>query len=674
MKLIHCFLLLFLPLFLIFPPTVCENAELKTLIDIKTSVDPHHTFLSSWTVNGDPCSGTFEGVACNEFGKVANISLQGKGLDGVLPAAIGELKSLSGLYLHFNRLSGEIPKEIAGLTQLTDLYLDVNYFSGSIPEQIGNMSNLQVLQLCYNKLSGNVPTQIGSLKKLNVLALQYNQLTGAIPASLGDLDMLTRLDLSFNRLFGPIPVKLAEAPLLRILDVRNNTLSGNVPAALHRLSDEFQYENNPGLCGVGFVSLRVCSDSDNQSKNKPEAFTPSSSGFARKDLPESANLPSNCSGSQCSKSSKSSHAGIICGVVAIALITVIGLSMFSMYRRRKQKIGTNLDITDGRLSTDQAKDVHRRSAAPLISLEYSNGWDPLGKGSQELFENYMFNLEDVESATQHFSEVNFLGRSNYSAVYKGVLRDGSIVAIKRIAKTGCKTDEAEFLKGLKILTSLQHGNLVRLRGFCCSKGRGECFLIYDFVPNGNLLQYLDLKDGTDKVLNWSTRVSIIKGIAKGVDYIHTPQGSKPALVHQNISAEKVLIDWRLTPLLVGSCLYKLLADDIVFSMLKASAAMGYLAPEYTTTGKFTDKSDVYAFGIILFQILSGKTRIDQSIRQGAESGRFEEFIDANLHGKYSESEATELGKIALLCTHELPHQRPSINTVRQELSLLDDSS
>lgn len=671
MKLSHHLILLLLPLLLIFPPTICENAELKTLIDIKTSLDPQNTYLSSWTVNGDPCGGTFEGVACNEHGKVANISLQGKGLDGVLPSAIGDLKSLSGLYLHFNRLSGEIPKEIAGLSQLTDLYLDVNYFSGSIPEEIGNMSNLQVLQLCYNKLSGNVPTQIGSLKNLNVLALQYNQLTGAIPASLGDLDSLTRLDLSFNRFFGPIPVKLAEVPLLRILDVRNNTLSGNVPAALHRLSDEFQYENNPGLCGVGFASLRVCSDSGNQSKNKPEAFTPV--GYGRKDLPESADLPSNCSQTQCLNPSKHSHAGLISGVVVIALITVIGLSMFSWYRRRKQKIGSNLDTTDGRLSTDQVKDVYSRSAAPLISLEYSNGWDPLGKGSQELFENYMFNMEDVESATQHFSEVNFLGRSNYSAVYKGVLRDGSIVAIKRIAKTSCKTDEAEFLKGLKILTSLQHGNLVRLRGFCCSKGRGECFLIYDFVPNGNLLQYLDLKDGSDKVLNWSTRVSIIKGIAKGIDYIHTPQGSKPALVHQNISAEKVLIDWRLNPQLVGSCLDKLLADDIVFSMLKASAAMGYLAPEYTTTGKFTDKSDVYAFGKVLLQILSGKTKIDLSIHQGAESGRIDDFIDANLHGKYSESEAIELGKIASLCTHELPHQRPSINTVRQELSLLDDS-
>lgn len=609
------------------------------------------------------------GVACNELGQVANISLQGKGLDGFIPSAIGGLKSLSGLYLHFNRLSGEIPKEIAGLTQLTDLYLNVNNLSGRIPQEIGNMSSLQVLQLCYNQFSGNLPPQLGSLKNLNVLALQYNHLTGAIPASLGDLNMLTRLDLSFNRFFGPIPVKVAEAPSMRILDVRNNTLSGNVPSALHRMNDGFQYENNPGLCGVGFTSLRVCTDFNSQNHSKPEPFTP-----GRKDIPESANLQSNCSETQCLNRHKGSHAGIISGVVVIALVSLLGLSMFSWYRRRKQKIGGNTDTTDSRLKTDQANEVCGRSVSPLYSLEYSNGWDPLSKGSREVLENFMFNLEDIQSATQHFSEVNFLGRSSYSAVYKGVLRDGSIVAIKRIAKTSCKSDECEFLKGLKILTSLQHGNLVRFRGFCCSKGKGECFLVYDFVPNGNLLQYLDLEDGDEKVLQWSTRVSIIKGIAKGIDYLHTPQGSKPELVHQNLSAEKVLIDWCLNPLLLGSGLHNLLADDIVFSMLKASAAMGYLAPEYTTTGKFTDKSDIYAFGILVFQILSGKTRIDPSNHQGADLERFEDFMDANLDGKYSEYEATKLGKIALLCTHELPHQRPTINEVRQELSLLGDSS
>lgn len=114
-------------------------------MEIKASLDPENKHLSSWTADGDPCGGAFEGVACNEHRKVANISLQGKGLAGKVSPAVAELKCLSGLYLHYNFLSGEIPKEIANLTELNDLYLNVNNFTGTIPPQIGSMASLQGL-------------------------------------------------------------------------------------------------------------------------------------------------------------------------------------------------------------------------------------------------------------------------------------------------------------------------------------------------------------------------------------------------------------------------------------------------------------------------------------------------------------------------------------------------
>ncbi|KAJ8565460.1 hypothetical protein K7X08_008036 [Anisodus acutangulus] len=642
---------------------------------IKASLDPKSLILSSWSANStDPCNGSFEGIACSEFGQVVNISLQGKELTGKIPPEIGQLQSLSGLYLHFNKLHGVVPKEIANLIQLSDLYLNVNNLSGVIPPEVGNMSNLQVLQLCYNQLTGSIPNQLGGLKNLNVLALQVNQLTGAIPASLGDLEMLTRLDLSFNYLFGSIPVKLADAPKLQVLDIRNNTLSGNVPLALKRLNEGFQYGNNPNLCGIDFSSLKRCTVSS-LNQNRPEPFGPGSNRLPKKDIPESANVQA----IQKNQSRKSQTA-VVVGVIALFVaVAVTGLFTFSWYHRQKQKIGGTLS-SDRRLSTDEVKEVTRRSASPLISLEYSNGWDPLGKGrggsafSQEVFESFMFNLDEVESATQYFSEANLLGKSNFTAVYKGTLRDGSFVAIKCISKTSCKSDETEFLKGLKLLTSLKHENLLRLRGFCCSKGRGECFLIYDFVPNGNLLQYLDVKDGKGKVLDWPTRLSIIKGIARGSHYLQENKGGKPALVHRNISAEKVLVDQHYNPLLSDSGLHKLLADDIVFSTLKESAAMGYLAPEYTTTGRFTEKSDLYAFGMIIFQILSGRRRITQSNRQAAEMGRFEDFVDPNLCGNFVEAEAVQMAKVALLCTHESPNQRPNIEIVMQELNDLPPAS
>uniref|UniRef100_A0A5B7BJI9 Protein kinase domain-containing protein n=1 Tax=Davidia involucrata TaxID=16924 RepID=A0A5B7BJI9_DAVIN len=656
------------------PSPVCGNTELGALMDIKASLDPDNTYLTSWTVSGDPCDGSFEGVACNEKGQVANISLQGKGLSGKLSPAVAGLKHLTGLYLHYNTLCGEIPREISNLTELSDLYLNVNNISGNIPPELGNMASLQVLQLCYNQFTGSIPTQLGSLKKLSVLALQSNQLTGAIPASLGDLGMLMRLDLSFNNLFGSIPTRLAGAPLLEVLDVRNNTLSGNVPPAMKKLVGGFQYENNLGLCGVGFTSLRACSASDHKNLSRPEPYEGGSTGLSTKDIPETANLKLNCRQTRCSSSSKAPQASIVVGVILVTLVlSAIGILTIAQYRRRKQKLGSAFDISDSRLSIDQAKEVYRKNGSPLISLEYPNGWDPLaddrsfGGFPQEVLQTFRFNLEEVESATQYFAAKNLLGKSNFSAVYKGILRDGSVVAIKSITKSSCKSEEAEFLKGLNILTSLRHENLVRLRGFCCSRGRGECFLIYEFVPNGSLLRYLDVKEGDGLVLEWSTRVFIINGIAKGIEYLHEGKVNKPALVHQNISAEKVLIDQRFKPLLFDSGLHKLLTDDIVFSALKASAAMGYLAPEYANTGRFTEKSDVYAFGVLVFQILSGKQKLASSIRSAAESCKFLDFVDTNLHGRFSEYEAAKLVKVALMCTHESPEQRPSMQAIIQEL-------
>ncbi|KAE8665538.1 Detected protein of confused Function [Hibiscus syriacus] len=479
-----------------------------------------------------------------------------------------------------------------------------------------------------------------------------------------------RLDLSFNSLFGSIPMKLADAPLLEVLDIRNNSLSGNVPLALKRLNDGFLFQNNFGLCGSGFPSLNPCNATGGINPSIPEAY--GATGLSR-EMPETTNLRL-CEKTKCSKPPKSRKGPIFAGLfVATVVLSATGFFTFKQYRHRKAKLGKLINVSDSCLSTDQAKGVYRKNGSPLASLEYANGWDPLdGRNfnglTQDALKSFRFNLEEVETATQYFSEVNLVGKSNFYATYKGYLRDGSAAVIKRISKMSCKSDDAEFLKGLNVLASLKHDNLVQLRGFCCSKARGECFLVYDFVPNGNLLSYLDVKVGDGMVLDWSTRVSIVKGIAEGIAYLHEYRVNKPALVHQNISAENVLIDQRFNPLLSDSGLNNILTIDIVFGALKASAAMGYLAPEYANTGRFTEKSDVYAFGVVVFQVLSGKQKITSLVHLGAESCcRFQDFIDPNLHGRFFEYEAAKLARIALLCTHDSPIERPSMEEVVQEL-------
>ncbi|KZV40980.1 leucine-rich repeat receptor protein kinase EXS-like [Dorcoceras hygrometricum] len=645
------------------------NAELRALMDIKTSLDPENNYLSSWTSDGDPCSGSFEGVACNEHRKVANISMQGKGLTGKLPPAVAELKCLSGLYLHYNSLTGDIPMEIANLTELTDLYLNVNNFSGIIPPEIGSMASLQVLQLCCNRLIGIIPSEVGLLKKLNVLALERNQLSGRIPASLGNMGMLKRLYLNSNKLSGPIPVELANLPELEVLDVQNNTLSGFVPFSLRRLNEGFHFGDNPGLCGAGFSSLRACSSWDNSNINQVAPFAPVTNKTATESVPQPAIVPLSCNQTHCSKSStKLPQMGIVFGVVVfIVMLLVVAFLWIVWCRRGKQKVGDKSDTSHDRISNNQGTGFYETSPSPLVSLEPHdcNGM------CHEFNQGYKFNLEEVESATQHFSEVNILGKSKFSAVYKGILKDGSIVAVKSISKTSCKTEENGFMKGLSLLNSLKHENLVKLRGFCCSKGRGECFLIYDFVSNGNLSRYLDPEHGRNDILDWPTRVQIINGIAKGVEYLHRNEANKPPIVHQNISVRKVLIDQLMNPLILDSGLLKLLADDVVYSAIKESAALGYMAPEYITTGRFTEKSDVYAFGVIILQVLSGKRKLLSSTRMAAESGKLEEFIDSNLKEEFSETEAAQLTRIALNCTNELPQDRPSME--RLDLQSSSDS-
>ncbi|KAG6418814.1 hypothetical protein SASPL_121019 [Salvia splendens] len=616
--------MLFILLLLLSSSSVCinlvrGNAELRALMEIKASLDPGNKRLSSWTADGDPCGGSFVGVACNEHRKVANISLQGKLLAGKVPAALSELKCLSGLYLHYNSLTGQIPPEIANLTELTDLYLNVNRLTGEIPPQIGSMASLQVVQLCCNNLTGNIPAEMGLLKKLSVLALENNGITGQIPSSLGNLGMLRRLYLNSNRLSGSIPIPLANLVSLQVLDVRNNTLSGVVPLALRHLNEEFRFENNPGLCGSGFPSLRACTawDNANQASTVPAAS-----------IPRSAPLPLNCS--HCSgSSSRLPQIGIVGGAIAVTLaLTVVALLCAVKYRRAKQKVGHKSETSE-----DKSKDqLHKVMSHP----------SPQEYGHEEASPCSKFNLEEVESATHHFSEANLLGRSKFSAGLQGNAQGWS----------GCGDQEHQ-----------------QLKGYCSSKARGECFLIYEFVPGGNLSHYLDGEDD-HSILDWPKRVSIIHGIAKGMEYLHRNEWNKGGIIHQNISVEKVVLDEQMSPLIVDCGLLKLLADDVVYSALKVSAALGYMAPEYISTGRFTEKSDVYAYGVIILQVLSGKTVLSTAMRAAAESGDVGELMDVKLEGKYSESEGAGLIKMALDCTNDDPLSRPTMEWVVRELSSL----
>jgi hypothetical protein len=178
---------------------------------------------------------------------------------------------------------------------------------------------------------------------------------------------------------------------------------------LKRLNGGFQFANNKALCGAEFDTLKLCPSSEPlNDPSKPEPFGPGLTGPRSQQIPQSANLGnSQCpGGSHCSKTTKSSTGTIVIGALVLAVgCTIAGLFTFLWYRRRKQKIGSSLEISDSRLSTDQFKEATRKSSFPLINVEYNTGWD-----LNNLTESHRFNLEEIEFATQYFSEVNLLGK------------------------------------------------------------------------------------------------------------------------------------------------------------------------------------------------------------------------------------------------------------------------
>jgi hypothetical protein len=299
-----------------------------------------------------------------------------------------------------------------------------------------------------------------------------------------------------------------------------------------KLQAGFQYGNNSDLCGAGLPALRPCTPVDLIDPDRPQPF---SAGIAPQVTP---------SGGNGRAPSTRALAAVVVAAVALLAATGVGLFALSWRRWRRQRVagGSPSTISGGRCSTEAAPSAAKASpsarksaSSALASLEYSNAWDPLadargGLGflSQDvLAQSLRISTEEVESATRYFSELNLLGKrgkkaGGLAATYRGTLRDGTSVAVKRLGKTCCRQEEADFLRGLRLLAELRHDNVVALRGFCCSRARGECFLVYDFVPNGSLSQFLDVDADADNagggsgcVLEWSTRISIIKGIAKG---------------------------------------------------------------------------------------------------------------------------------------------------------------
>ncbi|KAJ6801723.1 putative LRR receptor-like serine/threonine-protein kinase isoform X2 [Iris pallida] len=306
-------------------------------------------------------------------------------------------------------------------------------------------------------------------------------------------------------------------------------------------------------------------------------------------------------------------------------------------------------------------------AIPWIYLRRRNSKRSEFKGLE--LQTGHFSLKQVKAATRNFNPANKIGEGGFGPVYKGVLSDGSEIAVKQLSSKSNQGNR-EFVNEIGLISALEHPNLVKLYG-CCIEGN-QLFLIYEYLENNNLARALFGPERSRLNLNWQTRRNICLGIAKGLTYLHEESTLK--IVHRDIKSTNVLLDRDLKAKISDFGLAKLHEEENTHISTRIAGTVGYMAPEYAMRGYLTDKADVYSFGIVMLEIVSGTENSNYRRKEDmmclvdwanilAERGSLLELVDPKLESNYSREEALQMLNLVLLCTNPSPSERPLMSTV-----------
>lgn len=281
----------------------------------------------------------------------------------------------------------------------------------------------------------------------------------------------------------------------------------------------------------------------------------------------------------------------------------------------------------------------------------------------------LFDLSEILHATHNFSKENLLGQGGFGPVYKGQLPDGTEIAVKRLASHSGQ-GFTEFKNEVELIAKLQHSNLVKLMG-CCIKGE-EKLLVYEYLPNKSLDFFIfDVSRTT--LVDWNKRCEIIEGIAQGLLYLH--KHSRLRIIHRDLKASNILLDQDMNPKISDFGLAKIFSsNDTQGSTKKVVGTYGYMAPEYASEGIYSTKSDVFSFGVLLLEILSGKRNSGFHQHEDFlnllgyswhlwEGGRCLELLEASIAEEIHAAEASRYIHIALMCVQEHADDRPTMSNV-----------
>ncbi|KAG5534244.1 hypothetical protein RHGRI_022388 [Rhododendron griersonianum] len=467
----------------------------------------------------------------------------------------------------------------------------------------------------------------------NVIYVSLSALgfSGVLSPKIGALKTLQTLVLQRNAITGEIPEEFGTLTSLTMLDLDNNRLTGEIPPSLGNLPklQLFQLGSN-GLSGQIPGGL----------------FKVPKYNFTGNHLNCGINVSQRCASDSVGSSNKSKIGTVLGIIVGIVCLLVFGGLLLLFWKGRHKGYRREVFVDVAGLC-----EVDRRI--------------PFGQLKR-------FSWRELQLATDNFNEKNVLGQGGFGKVYKGVLSDNTKIAVKRLTDYESPGGDAAFQREVEMISVAVHRNLLRLIGFCTTPT--ERLLVYPFMQNLSVAYRLrDIKPG-EPVLDWSTRKRVALGTARGLEYLH--EHCNPKIIHRDVKAANVLLDEDFEAVVGDFGLAKLVDVRKTNVTTQVRGTMGHIAPEYLSTGKSSERTDVFGYGIMLLELVTGQRAIDFSrleeeddvllldhVKKLEREKRLDDIVDRNLNKHYNIQEVEMMIQVALLCTQSSPEDRPLMSEV-----------
>ncbi|XP_022142500.1 receptor-like kinase TMK3 [Momordica charantia] len=661
--------------------------------------------------------------------------LHGNQFSGEIPENIGDLSSLYDLNLNRNQLVGLIPESLANMN-LDNLVLNNNLLMGPIPKfkalnvtydynyfcqskpglecapqvtaLLDFLGSLNYPMRLASEWSGNDPCQGPWLglscnpeMKVSIINLPRRGLLGTLSPSISKLDSLLEIRLGGNNISGTVPQNFTNLRSLRLLDLTGNNFEPPLPkfrddVKVLALGNPLLVSNHSGVRPLPDVHPPVTSVSPPQNGTiSGDAKPPTSS--IRSPVPASPFTVSNSSSSESvhveSETQKSSKTRRVMYVIATVLIIVMLFlsALFCIFCSRKRKRAAEsptfvVHPKDPSFPENMVKISVSNKNTGNLSNQTETSMTSTNSGGTEnshVIEdgNLVVAVQVLRKVTNDFSPENELGRGGFGTVYKGELEDGTKIAVKRM-EAGSISSKAleEFQSEIAVLSHVRHRHLVSLLGY--STEGTERLLVYEYMPQGALSKHLfHWKSLKLEPLPWMTRLSIALDVARGIEYLHSL--ARQTFIHRDLKSSNILLDDDFRAKVSDFGLVKLAPDGEKSVATKLAGTFGYLAPEYAVMGKITTKADVFSFGVVLMELLTGMMALDEERPEESQylaewfwriksnKEKFTSAIDPALNINDDLFERVSVvAELAGHCTAREPTHRPDMGHVVNVLSPL----